>query len=508
MKFRYFYLFIFFLISIDTSAQKIEDVEFTNSKEIKFKYQSEEPFMKALVNDNHKIMVTKVPYVHKLKTYWVKFEEGKEPYHETFGAPYKDSYAKNFFNFGNRIFWSMDKKDNKDLYDLVVEYNHYGKPINVVAIDSFDITDHEKMNNQHVRYSPDSSKVLLLNWLDEDKYRKDFSIRAFVLDENMNVVKSHLDYDDSSKSIQRMRSIGGSQVFNDGSFVILEKRHIDKPDDVKKVNKKKVANYYLNVTYVESNGEVNSMKLPNVGGFYDTYDILHFKGSGSLVVVAPKRSSDDDSTYKGFDIFVKKKDENNFSHIERLFSDDELEDFGRWDKRDAGFEKWSRLWPIMLEHNGKISFLLEHFGFKNKGNSYENYIGSALLTTINSDGEIENIDFFPKFCSTDFLQSQSVPIMYNGKIAILTKDQERNEDYDFSEYYKIHKHRRFKSRNFYYVMYRDSDNKLIKEKYPADDKLIFYSDLYYKSKSGGVTFPVLKIKGILQLPKLYFTTLK
>ncbi|MGK0314135.1 MAG: hypothetical protein ACI86M_000345 [Saprospiraceae bacterium] len=368
------FVFSFLIISI---AQG-QSVDYNLSEELKV-WGLEQPTDLINTKSNQKIMHTGAPNFNKIKSYWVDFSDPDSPTREEFGSPFEKSYAKNFVSLGGRIFWSLTLKDKKSrqLIDMFVEYDKNGQLLEIMKIDSSDYSNYGELPSQLIRYSPDSSKVLMINILDVDHKNDPYLVRAIVMDINAKVVSRYSIFDDGKKS-QKMRDVTDCQIANDGSFTIVERKFIDKPKESRKIGKKKVANYHLSVIDIDKNGKVSIDDLESTGGFFHTCKIFNFKNGTEMLAYA-KRGKRDDSSIKGFDFFVKKPGDTEYTVVEHLFSQEEIDQFGKWDKRDPGFVGHSIVQPRYQKvGDDKILFLLEKSNFIVKKTGRHGYTAPCL----------------------------------------------------------------------------------------------------------------------------------
>ncbi len=507
MKIR---LTLFVLSFLIISIAQGQSVDYSLSNEIKV-WTLEFPTDLISTKGNGKIIHTGAPMINKIKSYWVDFSNPDSPTREKFGTPFDKSYAKNFVNLGDRIFWSLSVKDkkSKQLYDMLVEYDEHGKVLEIMKIDSSDYSKYGELPTQLIRYSPDSSKVLLLNIVDEDHNSDPYLIRAIVIDSNAKQVSKYSFLDESKKS-QKMIDLTDCQVANDGSFTIVEKKYFDKPDESRKIGKKKVANYHLSVIDVDKDGKVSVDDLESTGGFFDACRIFNFK-NGTVMLAYAKRGKREDSSVKGFDFFVKKPGDTEYTVVEHLFSQAEIDRFGKWDKRDLGFVGHAIVQAQYQEKgDDKILFLLEKSNYisKRQGDMLMQYhvLGSSLIVEIDSDARITETTLVPKYNENQFLQPQSLIINYKGKPALLYSDLNTNEDREIKDYKKFHKVKMFRSAYVSEVIaYKSDSGELIREYFEDIKKLFIYRQFAYTNDKGEVVVPATKKANLVKRNLLFIT---
>lgn len=502
-----------------TAMSQAQSIKVTKSKGVETG-RGEFPIQLIRANENEKVLFTAEQSWNKLKNHIVHIPADGKSYHEEFGVPFDKTYGYDFVDVNNRLFRFLltKEKKTKKLYRSMVEYNTIGEIQGIYMIDSIEYKAYKDMPAVRMRYSQDSSYLLIVDAIDSDDKKKDYILRTTVMDKNLEI--QHItEYKPTRKKSQKTTDLSSIAIGNNGTVYALHqvigengrlsKKHKNKS---KSDPRKSIANYHFELTRITLDGKVTHDKIDHNHEFSNHESIFMADKDEPIIVLQINDTKEKDAVAIGLNVVTYDKAKNTLKSNPQIFSKSEWEKFGYESKRKncGGLRKFGALNAQSVIINGELYFFSERIFYETDRNgTRRSFAEEAVIFSVNEQGDITNIINVPKFSMSFFNQTNSLLTKAGNKIALLYHDSKRNKDKDLKDYKSFSAKSMFKNKTRNMVCaVADQNGNVSRKVLKNTDDLLALPEHFISASNGSIYIPVLDTPSITSKGKIYVYNIK
>jgi len=369
------------------------------------------------------VFVTESLIAGERKNHICTYRPNKKLQRNELVTPLKNAFGFKFFSLEDRIYrWYMAKhKESKSILRSIVEFDLNGDKVAVKSMPPIKYHDYNDQPTQNLYYSPDSSKVLAVEVVDENHKKDPIRISLIVLKKDLET--SHDRVFQGKEKSQRTTDHCVARINNSGEAYLLQKVFPGGKVDRIVINKK-IPNYYYELIRVTANGKTKAFRIKDLKEFSNVQNLYLTSEGKPMVITGINESSKENAALIGFHCHVFNEKTNSFDKKKITFSR-RLRGWGI--SKEMDYKKLFDFFdfdPDYLVEEGKIHFLLERSYFEIKGEGRKgaytaNVKKAALVFTISNEGKVIDNMYVPKVIDTRANIKSSKLFLAKGKLHLL-----------------------------------------------------------------------------------------
>jgi len=412
-------------------------------QKIEIKYSKE---VKGSVLDNYKgflkgtnedIYFNKSVFsLTKETNYFIKIDKNLNIGDKTkVGTPSKDTYGFSMIELDGKFFWfTLKLLKKKRIFEReVLEVNPELGVRNYKTLGTLSYHKYKDVPNEIIYFSPDSSKILIADFFDEDKKKENYIINFVVLDRSLNVLmEKKYDFKISQRKVDVQKVI----ISNEGKVFWLSK--IYNTNSRKEINyKTKKPDYIRVINSLSTEGKINTKKLKLTD--LTLTGALMLDKKGDLFIVLPYKNKKSVFPEGLYIKIYNSKTLKLLKQNNRIFSQKEINEFGDWKSKEKKFIDFYNFNNNWINDESGLTCYMDKTYMKSErtGGGYKTfyYSKSGVTFRIDSSAKLLKTTLIPKaIVGASNLTSGTLSFKINNRIYYLYNDTKKNLDKPISDY--------------------------------------------------------------------------
>jgi len=410
-------------------------------------------------------------------------------------SPLKNAFGYKFFTLDGKVYrWYMSKhKKSKAILRSIVEFDLEGKAKKKAkAMKSIPYNRYEDQPSQSIYYSPDSSKILAVEIIDENHKKDPVSISLVVLEKGL--VSSHERTFKGKEKSQLTTDHCVARITNNGEAYLLQKV-IPGAKIQKMVNNKVLPNYYYELIRVTADGKTKAYRIKDLKDFSNTENLFITDEGHPMVLTGINESSKESAALIGFNCHVYNVEADSFELKKTTFRS-KLKKWGV--TKDLSYKQLFSFFELHKDYlidDGQIHVLFErsYFDIKGKGRKGAHTVNvkkTALAFTISNDGKVTEDLYVPKIHDAKRPTVSTKLISANNQLYLIYLLNEINKNGPLDDLLFFENARDFIGNSTIFCLATKQEGEVMKWNIRDSNELNLYTELIHSS-SEKVYIPII-----------------